>query len=96
MTKFNCEYRKQSEEYPVNPWKIADFMLILWMNQQHPKKKMEKQEYIDAIKAKIAQLNELVAAAEKATGEEEMVKVAEKIGEVGTDIFAHSDGFLQL
>lgn len=39
---------------------------------------MEKQEYIDAIKAKIAQLNELVAAAEKATGEEEMVKVAEK------------------
>ena len=50
---------------------------------------MEKQEYIDAIKAKIAQLNELVAAAEKATGEEEMV-------EVGTDIFAHSDGFLQL
>ena len=50
----------------------------------------------DFIKAKIAQLNELVAAAEKATGEEEMVKVAEKIGEVGTDIFAHSDGFLQL
>ena len=29
MTKFNCEYRNQSEEYPVNPWKIADFMLIL-------------------------------------------------------------------
>ena len=57
---------------------------------------MEKQEYIDAIKAKIAQLNELVADAEKSSTEEEMVKVAEKIGEVGTDIFAHSDAFLQL
>ena len=27
MTKFNCDYRNQSEEYPVNPWKIADLII---------------------------------------------------------------------
>ena len=57
---------------------------------------MNKKEYIASIKADIAKLNELVAAVEKASTEEEAVKVAEKIGETGTDIFAHSDSFLQL
>lgn len=57
---------------------------------------MEKLDYIASIKADIAKLNELVETAVKASTEDVAIKIAEQIGEVGTDIFAKSDSFLQL